>query len=141
MSRATTKFGDFAVHIDWQIAKNGLKFKAIRKDRKIVAVLRDIEGKHLCAIPKRAEDFVLSKGRVTIARDMVGVLMCLGRPNLQVEVSNGDTYFATYADFEKNRYSDPEGSSRYWYVDAEHWAFTKGKPESIEQSMKVGKWK
>lgn len=141
MSRATSKFGDYSIHNEWQQTKAEFRFKAVKKDRKIVAVLRDIKGKQIIAIPKRAEEFVLSKGRVTIPKSMTAVLMCLGRPDLQIEVSNGDTYFCSYADFEAHRYTEGETSVHYWYMDADKFEFTKGEAESIAKAMMVGKWK
>ena len=142
MSRATSKIGDYSVHNEWQSTKRvDFKFKTVKKDRKKIAELRSIEGAKFFVIPKRAEDFVLSRGRVTIPRSMTMVMMCLGKPDIMVEVNNGDTYFMTYAEFETNRYTDKEGSIHYWYVDADKCLFTKGKAESIEEALMVGRWK
>lgn len=147
VSRATSKFGDYSVHNEWQQHKNPLftyLFKTVKKDRKRVGELR----KHLFTeatefvIERRAEDLVYCKDAWSIPKSLLTLMRCLGSPDVQIQVSTGDRYQISFSDLNTFKYegSDPKTIS-YCYVKFEHFAFERGEPESVEKSMMIGKWK
>lgn len=147
MSRATTKFGDYSVHIEWQTHKSGAyQFKTAKKDHKKVGELRKESGLHanlVFIMERRAEDLVFSKERWGIPRTLLTVMRCLGSPKVEIWVSNGDRYRISYADLDAKKFDikDNPKMVSLVFVKFEDFEFEKGEADSIATSMKVGKWK
>lgn len=144
MSRATSKFGDYAIHNEWQLHKSGIyQYKTAKKDRKKVGELRKQGKDTTFYIERRAEELVYAKGAWAIPTSMLTLLRCMGSPNVQIVVSNGDTYSISFADLDAKKYripNDPKLIS-FFFVNFGDFEFKKGEPESIEKTMMVGKWK
>lgn len=144
MSRATSKFGDYSVHNEWQAHKSGMyQYKTAKKDRKKVGELRKVGKELTFYIERRAEELVYAKGAWAIPMSILTLLRCLGTPDVEIVVSNGDTYRISFADLDAKKYRKPEEPKliSYCFVNFTDFAYTKGEPESIEKSMTIGKWK
>ena len=144
MSRATSKFGDYAVHNEWQAHKSGeYLFKHAKKDRKKVGELRKYRtGEVEFLIERRAEELVFCKEAWAIDKPLLSLMRCLGSPTLRILVSNGDDYRISFADLDAKKYNSPDSKHvMRWFVRFEDFSFVKGEPESIESMLKVGKWK
>jgi len=140
-----SKFGDYSVHNEWQRHKSGDHlFKSVKKDRKVVGTLRkyNATGNTEFVFERRAEDLVYCKDAWSIQGSMISLLRCIGSPNIQIHVSNGDTHQITFSDFIEKMYrkDDPKSFS-YVFVNFSDFVFTKGETESIEHAIKIGKWK
>lgn len=144
MSRATTKFGDYAVHIEWQQHKSGsYQFKTIKKDRKKVGELfKHRDGRCVFVIERRAEELVYGKGAWAIPKSMLTLMRCLGAPDIEIKVSNGDIYRIAYLCLDAQKYNaeDPKLIS-YCFVNFADFEYEKGEAESIENALKIGKWR
>lgn len=144
MSRATSKFGDYAVHIEWQNHKSGAyQFKQAKKDRKKVGELRKFTGGAIVfVIERRAEEMVYGKGSWAIPKSLLSLLRCLGSPDVEIVVSNGDTYRTTYANLDAKKFNRPDPKAIFLcFVLFEDFEYEKGEPESVAASMMIGKWK
>lgn len=144
MSRATTKFGDYAVHIEWQHHKSGTyQFKMVKKDRKKVGELRKTDCKYEFVIERRAEELAFGRDAWAIPKSLMSVVRCLGAPDITIKVSNGDIYRSTYANFDAKKYNIPDSPKTIslCFVKFEDFKYEKGEPESISDMMRVGKWK
>lgn len=141
MSRATTKFGDYSVHIDWQQRGSDFQFKTVKKDRKKVGELRKYSPTSSEYIIE-LQAYALSRGAFAVKHSTITLLRCLGCPDLKFVIGNGDSYKIKFADLVAGLYREADPKlAQYNFISFEKFEITKGEPESIEHSMKVGKWK
>lgn len=145
MSRAMTKHGDYSVHIDWYEKKGaGGLYKQIRHrvGRVLVGELCKIGSVITYTHFVKDEQTIYQKDAWSLEMTLFAVLRCLGVRFIEIRTTNGDSWTIEFAKFDAEKRPGDQPHNRYRFVvKRESFDFEKGTPETIEQQMKIGKWK
>ena len=139
MSRATTKFGDYSISVDWHRPKGALydTKKVLLRRIKHAEFQRREQGVVYVEF-RKAEEMVFLKDAWTFKASNTMLLKCFNAKFVELHVSNGDIYRITVDALVEQK---SIGKMGFWLVPFAAWEFEKGTPESIEKSLSIGKWK
>lgn len=156
VSRATTKLGDHSVHVEWQSSeKFSYQYKTVKRRRRKYGEFRKYgDGSIVYWAFRKANEAVYRENAWAIDVTTLLLLRSVGKPDIGIEVDNGDTWLTSFETFDANKirwdYSKHVGTlygskgkfgAVQWMLKFEHWKYQKGNSQQFEKAIKIGKWK
>lgn len=153
---STQRLGDHSVQAEWHLSKKRpYEFKKVKVRRKTYGEFRrDEDGIVTYWAFRKANEAVYRENAWAIDVTTFSIIRMLGRPDIGIEVDNGDRWFISFEDFDSHKerwdYSMKAGTLHgskgkfgavQWIVPFDYWQFQKGTVESFEKAIKIGKWK
>ena len=156
LTKTTIKLGSHSINTEWQVSKcSDYVYKNVRIGRKKYGELRKYKsGRVVYWAIRQGSEIVYKENAWAIDMSTFSMLRCLGSPDIGILVDNGDKWIISFENFDKHKikwdYSDHVGKSigakgklgaLQWIVKLNYFLYKKGKPEDMEEAMKIRKWK
>lgn len=155
-SRATQKYGDHSIHMEWQSSeKYPYEYRTVkRRRRKYGEFRRYDDGSITYWAFRKANESVYRENAWALDVATFSLIRMFGKPDIGIEVDNGDTWLTTFEVFDANKtrwdYSGHIGTlygskgkfgAVQWMLKFEHWQYRRGSSQQFEKAIKIGKWK